>query len=392
MGTPIRGNDTGRTSRAILSAVWMFGGRGIGLAWSLMVIGYLGSHAFGQFAIGIAAASLISIPIDAYYLVRSPRVDDRQFPTDRASRWWIGVVVFTTGLVLLPFWFYGGLALSKAGGDIYFNAQKSTSIRAGKPDTAFALDTGRQVISLVAGLSLVLLAHPSITVLSFVYVAGFIPFAAITLPLIRGVRPELPERTRRTLAIVTEAIGGAGYAQGDIVLVGAFVSVTAAGYYSLASVVLWSIASVGQNYSFTFHEPLREHAGHVDAGPPLRISAALAIASGIGMAGAGVVMHLFGVDRDLWLCFVILAIPATTRFFSAVFATILALQSRDHLRMRISVACVALKAAGIVLLAGILDDGVVGAAIAFVVADFVAFAWAYLALYPKMGSGKAVER
>ncbi|HEX4190299.1 MAG TPA: hypothetical protein VHZ06_04830, partial [Marmoricola sp.] len=169
---------TRRTARTIIAAVWMFGGRGIGLLWSLMVIAYLGKSDFGSFAVGIAAASLISIPLDAYYLVRSPRVDDEQFPVDRASRWWIGVTLFVIGLAGFAVWLPAGLALSKAGGDILFNAGKSTSIRAGKPDTAFALDTARQTLSLVAGGLVVLIVdNHSLTLLSLVYVLGFVPFA-----------------------------------------------------------------------------------------------------------------------------------------------------------------------------------------------------------------------
>lgn len=372
------------TSRTILAAVWMFGGRGLGLLWSLLVIKYLGISEFGQFAVGIAAASLISIPIDAYYLVRSPRVADDQFRVDRASRWWIGVLLFAVGLGLFAVWLPAGLALSKAGGDIFFNAQKSTAIRAGKPDTAFALDSARQGLSLVAGLVIVLVvSDPSIELLSLVYVLAFIPFALLALPHLLGVRVELPERSRRTVALVVEAIGGAAYSQGDIVLVGILSTDANAGYYSLASVVLWSIAAVGQNYSFTFHEPLREHHGNVAAGPPLKITAALAVAGGLGMLGTGAVLWALDLDRDLWLCFMVLAAAATTRFFGAVFTTVLALQSRDELRARMSLVVVAIKTVGVLALG---TFGSVGAALAFVVADFVAFAWAYSALYRQEAS------
>lgn len=367
------------TSRTILAAVWMFGGRGLGLLWSLLVIKYLGIGAFGQFAVGIAAASLISIPLDAYYLVRSPRVSDEQFVVDRASRWWLGTTLFAVGLALFTVWLPAGLALSKAGGDILFNAQKSTAIRAGRPDAAFALDSARQGLSLVAGLVVVLVVDdPSITLLSVVYVLGFVPFALLALPHVLGVRVELPERSRSTVALVVEAVGGAAYAQGDIVLVGVLATDAAAGYYSLASVVLWSIAAVGQNYSFTFHEPLREHHGNVAAGPPLKITAALAVAGGLGMLATGGVLRALDLDRDLWLCFAILSVAATTRFFGAVFTTVLALQSRDELRARMSLVCVVVKTAGVLALG---SSGSVGAAVAFVVADLLAFVWAYAALY-----------
>jgi hypothetical protein len=289
------------------------------------------------------------------------------------------VTLFVIGLGAFAVWLPAGLALSKAGGDILFNAGKSTSIRAGKPDTAFALDTARQTLSLVAGGLVVLIVdNHSLTLLSLVYVLGFVPFALMLVPLVRGVRFELPERSRRTANLVTEAIGGAAYAQGDIVLVGLLSSTADAGYYSLASVVLWSIAAVGQNYSFTFHEPLREHHGHVDAGPPLHTTAALGIAGGLGMLGTGVVLAIIGLDRSLWLCFVVLAVAATTRFFSAVFTTVLALQSRDQLRRRMSLVVVVIKTAGVLALG---TFGSVGAAIAFVVADAIAFAWGYRALY-----------
>lgn len=370
----------GHTRRTLLSAVWMFGGRGLGLLWALLLTHHLGIAGYGQFAVGIAAAALISIPVDAYYLVRSPRVDDEQFRVDRASRYWLGVVLFGAGLGLFAVWLPAGLALSKAGGDIFFNAQKSTAIRAGKPDTAFALDSGRQGLSLVAGVLVVLLVEDaSLQLLSIVYVLGFVPFALIALRDVVGVRVELPERSRATAALVVEALGGAAYTQGDIVLLGAIAGESAAGYYSYATLALWSIAAVGQNYSFTFHEQLREHQGDVAAGPPFRITSALAVAGGLGMVGTGLVLWLLGTESDLWVCFLVLAVAATTRFYGAVFTTVLALQSRDELRARMSLVAVAVKAAGILALAW--ELGSTGAAIAFVVADLVAFAWAYAALY-----------
>lgn len=366
--------------RTVMSAVWMFGGRGLGLLWSLLLIREFGIDGYGRFAIGIAAAALISIPVDAYYLVRSPRVDDEQFAVDRASRYWLGVLMFLGGLALFAVWLPAGIALGKAGGDVFFNAQKSTAIRTGRPDTAFALDSGRQGLSLVAGVVVLLVVEDaSLLLLSLVYVLGFVPFALITLRHVAGVRVELPERSRSTAALVVEALGGAAYTQGDIVLLGALAGDAAAGYYSLATLVLWSVAAVGQNYSFTFHEPLRAAAGAVEAGPPLKITSALALAGGTGVAGTGVVLWLAGTEDDLWVCFLVLALATTTRFYGAVFTTVLALQSRDVLRARMSLVTVAVKAAGIVALAGWL--GSTGAAIAFVVADLVAFAWAFRALY-----------
>ncbi|MET3960886.1 O-antigen/teichoic acid export membrane protein [Marmoricola sp. OAE513] len=368
------------TRRTVLSAVWMFGGRGLGLLWALLLTHELGISGYGQFVVGISAAALISIPVDAYYLVRSPRVDDEQFEVDRASRYWLGVLIFALGLGLFAVWLPAGLALSKAGGDVFFNAQKSTAIRTGRPDNAFALDSARQGLSLVAGMVVIVAVEDaSVWLLSLVYVLGFVPFAVAMLPRVVGVRVELPERTRSTVALVAEALGGAAYTQGDIVLLGLIAGESAAGYYSYATLALWSIAAVGQNYSFTFHEPLREHGGAVEAGPPFKITSALAVAGGAGMIGTGVVLWLLGTDNDLWLAFVVLSVAASTRFYGAVFTTVLALQSRDELRARMSLVAVAIKTAGILALAWSL--GSIGAAIAFVLADLVAFAWAYRALY-----------
>lgn len=374
--------DAGQKSglRTIMSAVWMFGGRGLGLLWSLLLIKEFGIDGYGRFAIGIAAAALISIPVDAYYLVRSPRVDDAQFAVDRASRYWLGLVMLLAGLGLFAVWLPAGIALGKAGGDVLFNAQKSTAIRTGRPDTAFALDSARQGLSLVAGVVVLLVVDDaSLLLLSLVYVLGFVPFAVVTLRHVVGVRVELPERSRSTAALVVEALGGAAYTQGDIVLLGALAGESAAGYYSLATLVLWSVAAVGQNYSFTFHEPLRAAGGAVEAGPPLTITSALAVAGGIGVAGTGVVLWLAGTEDDLWACFLVLALATTTRFYGAVFTTVLALQSRDVLRARMSLVAVAVKAAAIFALAG--WWGSIGAAVAFVIADLVAFAWAFRALY-----------
>lgn len=368
------------------SAAWMVSGRGFGFVWRLVVIGHLGIGDFGLFAIAIAAAALVMTPLEAYYVVRVARVDDASFAVDRASRWWLGLAVMVVGLAMFHWWFVPGLILAKAGADIAFNAYRSTSIRAGDPSWSYAVEAARQLVALAAGSIVLFTAGATLERASLAYLLALVPFALLAAGSSRGVRPRLPHRERRTGSMIVEALGAAAYTQGDIVLLGVLVSSAQAGYFSLGSLVVWTVALVAQNFSITFHEELRSTQGHVSSGPRLRHTLGLAAASGLATLLTGVVLLVADAPRGLWLTFMILSVVAFTRVVSSVFTTVLAVQAADHLRMRITVTAVVVKAAVLVALT---SQGAVGAAIAFVLGDLVMVAWAYRALYRSPGTARA---
>ncbi|MEO6472287.1 MAG: oligosaccharide flippase family protein [Aeromicrobium sp.] len=354
-------------TRTVLASLWMFGGRLLSLVWSLLLIHQFGISGFGSFTVGIAGASLILIPLDAYFVVTGVRVNEESFVRDRTTRLWLGLFLLGVGLILFNETFILGLALSKAGADVAFNAYKSESIRNGQPDVAYRLDVWRQSLSLgIGGVVLAVDGNVTLPRATLFYLLGYAPLMIAALPMIKGVRPALPERTRRTGTIVIDSIGAAAYMQADIVLIGMLASKADAGYFSLGSLAVWLVGGVGQNFSSTFHESLRAAKGATSGGPRIVHTSALAATSVLAMLVLSLGLWLAGADRQLWMTFAILSVVAGSRFLSGVFTTVLILQSRDRTRMVITVVSAVIKLVGIAILG---SAGSVGAAIAFVVSD-----------------------
>jgi hypothetical protein len=348
---------------------WMYGGRVVGLMWAVLVTTELGISRYGTYAIAIALSSLIAIPLDHYFLVRGPRVGTATFLGDRSTRLGGGVLLLVLGSVLLPGNFMLGFCVGKAGGEIAFNAAKSEPIRNGHPALAYRRDTSRQVLSAVITATYFLNAeHPTLTMIGALTLLSFVPFLARAAWEARGHRPIRPELTLRTAAIVGEAVGGAVYSQADIVLVGSLASHSSAGYYAYGSLLVWSLAAVGQNYSYTFNASLREADGHRHAGPALRPTTLLSIGLGLLVAAVAVAMVLSGAPHELWLAFAILAPVTVLRTMSSVFTTVLAMQHRDHFRTGVTWVSVGVKFA---ILALIATHGSPAAAFAFLISDLV---------------------
>ncbi len=348
---------------------WMYGGRVVGLAWAVLMARELGISTYGTYAIAIALSALIAIPLDHYFIVRGPRVGTATFLGDRSTRLGGGILLLIVGSTLLPATFMGGFSIGKAGAEIAFNAAKSEPIRNGHPALAYRRDTARQVLSAVITATYFLNAdNPSLEVIAALTLLSFVPFLARAVFEARGHKPIRPEMTLRTAAIVGEAIGGAVYSQADIVLVGSLASHASAGYYAYGSLVVWSLAAVGQNYSYTFNASLREADGHRHAGPALRPTSLLSIGLGVLVAVVALVMAVSGAPHELWVTFAILAPVTVLRTMSSVFTTVLAMQHRDQFRTAVTWLSVAVKFTILVLIA---THGSPAAAVAFVVSDLV---------------------
>ena len=348
---------------------WMYGGRVIGLMWAVLLTSELGISTYGTFAIAVALSALIAIPLDHYFLVRSPRVGAPAFLRERSTRLGGGVLLLVVGAVLLPGSFMTGFSLGKAGGEIAFNAAKSEPIRNGHPALAYRRDTMRQVLGAVITAAYFLNAEdPTLTMIGALTLLSFVPFLARAAWEARGHRPVRPELTFRTAAIIGEAVGGAVYSQADIVLVGSLASHSSAGYYAYGSLLVWSLAAVGQNYSFTFNASLREAAGHRHAGPALRTTTLLSLGLGVIVAAVAGVMAIAGAPTELVVTFAILAPVTVLRTMSSVFTTVLAMQHRDQFRTAVTWVSVGVKFAILVLIA---SHGSPAAALAFLVSDLV---------------------
>jgi O-antigen/teichoic acid export membrane protein len=370
-----------QVAETVLASGWMYLGRFIGLFWAVLLTREMGIAVYGAYAIAIAISVLITVPLDHYYVVRILRVGKGIFLGDRSTRLIGGVTLLVVGALLLQtHHFLSGFAIGKAGGEIAFNAAKSEFVRDGHPARAMGVDTARQLIGFGATAAYFLQSsNPTLPGIAAWTLVSFVPFLAWAGWTAWGHRPRRPEITARTAAIVGEAVGGAVYSQADIVVVGVFASETSAGYYAYGSLLIWSLAAVGQNYSYTFNERLRAADGHRSAGPAIRPSLSLSLGLGGIVAAVAVVMAIAGAPGELVWTFAILAVVTVPRTLSSIFTTVLAVQKRDRFRTVVTWISVAVKFA-LLLVVG--RYGGPAAAAAFVVSDVV-MTYAY---------GRAVHR
>lgn len=358
-----------QVAETVISSGWMYTGRVIGLFWAVLLTREEGIAVYGAYAIAIAISVLITVPLDHYYVVRVLRVGEDTFLGDRSTRLIGGFVLFAIGAALLPNHFLIGFAIGKAGGELAFNAVKSHPIRIGHPARAMGLDTARQVLGFGATATYFLeVDNPTLTGIAGWTLLSFVPFLAWGIWESWGHRPKRPELTSRTAAIVGEAIGGAVYSQADIVLVGALASTSSAGYYAYGSLLVWSLAAVGQNFSYTFNERLRDADGHRSAGPGFGPSTALSLALGVGVGVVAIIMAIADAPGELVWTFAILAPVTVLRAMSSIFTTVLAVQNRDHFRTVVTWVSVSVKFA-LLLVVGHL--GGPAAAAVFLVSDMV---------------------
>ncbi len=259
---------------------WMYSSRALVFGWALLLTHQFGIAEYGVYAIAFAAGAIIGVPLDSYFTVRTPRVSERVFAGERTTRVLIGLGLVFLGWALWPFTFLGGFAVGKAGIDVCFQASRSPLIRAGHPDRAQRADAARQIFGIALGTAYVLF-YPG----AIMEVAALLYLAGCASPILIGVRnlvdhrPIRPELTVRTASILGESIGGVAYVQAEVILLGLLASPTSAGYYSFGATIVWSLASLGQSFAYTYHEGMRHSQGDVDTGPPLRTALRLSAAT-----------------------------------------------------------------------------------------------------------------
>lgn len=254
--------------RSVRATMLIGGLRLIGIMWPILLASRINIAFYGRFAIAIAASNVIGAPLDMYYTVRAPRTSDDDFGRDQASRVWTGVALVAGGLLIWPFTSVAGFTLTKAGFDIVFNARMSAWIRNSRPDPALAEDVVGQILSLAVCVTvLVAFDTRSLTLVGVCYLVGYLPFSLVVMHAVIGVRPRLPERSRTTAFLTTEAFLGMLYLQGDVILLGWLLTNTQVAYYSLVSQVALTAGLIGQAYSSTFHDRLRETTDRPRPGP-----------------------------------------------------------------------------------------------------------------------------
>lgn len=365
--------------KAGVAALWTYGGRGIGLLWTVALIAQLGIADYGHYAMAFALAAIIAAPLDHPFNVRSIRVDEADYLGERTTRALVGVALIVLGLLMIDVNYIAWFALVVAGGEMTFNAYKSRALRDGHPNITQRMDTVRQATSIVLATAyLFLVTEPTLLVASLLYVAPYAVVAVAAVVQTRSARPRVPGTWREMSLLFSENLANAVYIQGDVLLLGYLTDSTIAGYYSVASVTAWAVAFIGQSFGHTFHEKLREAGGLVSAGPAVKHTVVLACAAGSLLLVSGLVLFFTPAPSEVAGALVVMSAFVAMRVINYVFTTVLYLQHQDRTRVLAAATLAPLK---MVLILCLFPLGAVGAAIASVVTDAVLLVWFTRALY-----------
>jgi O-antigen/teichoic acid export membrane protein len=366
----------------IVAMMWLFGGRGFGLLWTLSLVHQLGIGDYGQYGMALAVTMIVGPSLDNPFAVRAIRESEERFGTERTSRFLLASTLIALGLVLLPFVYFVGFGLMIAGGESASNVVKSRLVRDGRPDRAYRIDTARQTTSVLAGGGYLYLADaPTLLTASLFYCTPYVVILVVGGLAVRKHRPAVPGPPRLIAALTGEMLGTTVYLQGDVLLLGWLTDSTIVGYYSLAWVVAGVVIAVGQSFAMTYHEPLRQSEGALSAGPPLSHTLGLAAAGGTLVLLVGLGLLVSPAPTQLAEAMIIMSGFAALRTVSWVFQTILYNQRRDLIRFVAAVSLVPVKLGLLAAMASSL--GAVGAAISSTVTDVLLLAIFATALYRK---------
>jgi len=287
-------------TKAVVAAMWTYGGRGIGLLWTLILIAKLGIGGYGQYAMAFALAAIAAAPVDNPFSVRAIRESESRFLSERSGRVLVGLTAMVAGVALIGVNYLAWFALLVGGGEVVFNAYKSRAFRDGDPHRVMRMDTIRQTTSIALGTGYLMLApQPSLVGASLLYAAPYLVIACASVRMVWGVAPKAPGTPRIIAILFTEHLANAVYIQGDILLLGFLTNSDVAGYYSVASTFAWAVAQIGQSFGVTYHEKLRAAGGHASAGPPKKHVFIVATGASLALLIVGVVLLFTPVATEL---------------------------------------------------------------------------------------------
>jgi len=330
-----------------------------------MLVSALTVGDYGQYAMAFSASGIVVGLIDNAFLVRSIRVSDRAFERERRTRSGFALVLTVLGFACFQFNYVLGFSILIAGGEIALNALKSGYLRGGRIQRVMQLDLVRQGVSIAAGGTYLLVASsPNMEFASLCYGAAYL--VAVGLACFRyGVRfGGLPGRVRESTLLSFGAVAGAGYAQGDVLLLGVVAGDNAAGVYSIASMVAWAAAGLFLNHANSYVAEIRS-GGSGASLKSILLPAALVAAS---VAGLSLVIWFLDVMNPLGPSLLVLSAFVFLRAINHVCTVMLTLAKRDVTRTSATVVT-ALFDIGLVFL--LADIGSVGAAVAAVVSELL---------------------
>jgi O-antigen/teichoic acid export membrane protein len=365
--------------KTLVAVGWMYGGRGIGMLWTLALVGKLSVGDYGRYGMGFALSAVVGPPLDNPFNVRAMRESEQHFRAERTSRFLVGIFLMALGAALIDVNYIAWFGLVIAGGEMVFKSYQSQAARDGHPQLTWRMDSIRQVISVaIAGGYLFGVDDPSLQVASLLYCSPYLAVLVLAGRRVWGHSPGIPGPPRLIAALVGEMLGMCLYLQGDVLLLGFLTDSTTVGYYALTVTVTVALAAIGQSFAMTYNEPLRQSGGDLSTGPSLKHIVLLGLGTGGLVVIAGVVLLMTPAPTQLGVAMLIMAAFCAMRTMSSVLAVILYAQRRDVIRLSANLGLVPVKLCAVAALA---QFGAVGAAIATVGTDAILLAIYLVAIY-----------
>lgn len=373
--------------KTLVAVGWMYGGRGIGMLWTLALVGKLSVGDYGRYGMGFALSAVVGPPLDNPFNVRAMRESDEHFRAERTSRFLLGLTLMAIGACLIEVNYVAWFGLVIAGGEMVFKSYQSQAARDGHPQVTWRMDTIRQVSSVaLAGSYLFGTDEPNLQIASLLYCAPYLVVLVLAARRVWGHRPGVPGPPRLIAALVGEMLGMCIYLQGDVLLLGFLTDDTTVGYYALTVTVTVALAAIGQSFAMTYNEPLRRSGGDLSTGPSLRHIVMLGAGTGGLVVIAGVVLLLTPAPTELGIAMLVMSAFCAMRTMSSVLAVILYAQRRDVIRLSANLGLVPVKLGAVAALA---QFGAVGAAVATVATDAILLVIYLVAIYRRKDRAEA---
>ncbi|HET7739888.1 MAG TPA: hypothetical protein VFL67_04490 [Mycobacterium sp.] len=373
--------------KTLVAVGWMYGGRGVGMLWTLALVGKLSVGDYGKYGMGFALSAVVGPPLDNPFNVRAMRESDQHFQAERTSRFLLGLALMIAGACLINVNYILWFGLVIAGGEMVFKSYQSQAARDGHPQVTWRMDTIRQVSSVtIASAYLFGVEDPNLSVASLLYCAPYLVVLVLAARRVWGHSPGVPGPPRLIAALIGEMLGMCIYLQGDVLLLGFLTDSTTVGYYALTVTVTVALAAIGQSFAMTYHEPLRRSGGDLSTGPSLRHIVLLGLGTGGLVLITGVVLLMTPAPTELAVAMIIMAAFCAMRTMSSVFAVILYAQRRDTIRLGANLSLVPVKLGAVAALA---QFGAVGAAVATVGADAILLVIYLIAIYRRKDRASA---
>ena len=156
----------------------MYGGRGVGMLWTLAIISQLSIGDYGLYGMGFALASIVGPPLDNPFSVRAARESQERFLAERTTRYLLGLALMAAGVAFVDVNYIVWFGLFVAGGEIVFRVYQSQAFRDGHPERVWRIDTIQRTASIAIACAYLFGApHPTLHVASLLYCTPYVAMA-----------------------------------------------------------------------------------------------------------------------------------------------------------------------------------------------------------------------